>query len=183
MRNAQSEILKFWFEETKSAQWFQKNPDFDAEIIARFESDYNLASQGMYDGWMNSDKGCLALIILLDQFPRNMFRDTSQMFATDHKALTIAKHAVDKQFDQAMNLHEKVFTYLPFEHSEDIKDQEQSLKLFERTKNEDPTFYDYAIRHYDVIEKFGRFPHRNNILKRDNTQMEEDYLAQPNSGF
>ena len=183
MRDAKSEILKFWFEETKPAQWFQKNSDFDTDIRARFLADYTLAMEDIYDGWMESAKGCLALIILLDQFPRNMFRGSAKMFASDHKALVIAKHAVDKKFDTMMNVHEKVFLYLPFEHSEDMEDQMQSLALFEPTKDSDPTYYAYAKRHYDVIKKFGRFPHRNDVLERQNTKLESEYLAQPNSGF
>jgi len=183
MRDAKSEILKFWFEEIKPVQWFQKNQDFDNEIIARFEGDYNLAILDIYDGWVDTDKGCLALIILLDQFPRNMFRGTAQMFATDHKALSVAQHAIDKKFDTMMTLHEKVFCYLPFEHSEDIKDQKTSMALFDPTKTEDPTFHNYAVRHYDVIKKYGRFPHRNELLGRQNTKLEEEYLSQPDSGF
>ncbi len=183
MRDAKSEILQFWFEETKPAQWFQKNPDFDSEITARFEPDYNMAVVNIYDGWMDTGKGCLALIILLDQFPRNMFRDTPKMFATDHKALEVAKHVVEKKFDLMMTLHEKVFTYLPFEHSENLDDQKTSLNLFKPTKDDDTTFYNYAVRHYDVIKKFGRFPHRNAILERQNTKLEDEYLAQPDSGF
>ena len=183
MRDAKSDILHFWFEETKPAQWFQKNPDFDNEIIARFEPDYLLAVEGIYDAWLDNDKACLAYIILLDQFPRNMYRDTPRMFATDHMALKAAKHAVAKHYDKVMSLHEKVFLYLPYEHSEDMADQETSLKLFAPTKDDDPTFYNYARRHYDVIKKFGRFPHRNAILERQNTKLEEEYLAKPDSGF
>lgn len=183
MRDPKQEILKFWFDESKPVQWFQKNNEFDQEIQARFEPDYNLAIQDIYDGWMESAKGSLALIILLDQFPRNMFRDTAKMFASDHKALLVAKHAVEKRFDTMMQLREKVFLYLPYEHSEDLKDQEKSLELFKPTEEEDPTFYSYAKRHYDVIKKYGRFPHRNSILERQNTKLEEEYLSQPNSGF
>lgn len=183
MRDAQSEILKFWFEETKPAQWFQKNPDFDDEIEARFYGDYSLAMLNIYDGWADTAKGALALIILLDQFPRNMFRDTPQMFASDRKALNIANHVLDKKFDDLLSLNEKVFCYLPFEHSEDIADQETSLKLFKPTQDDDPTYYTYAKRHYDVIKKFGRFPHRNDVLGRQNTKLEEEYLAQDGSGF
>ncbi len=183
MRDPKSEILAFWFEETKPAQWFQKNPDFDRDIHARFSGDFTLAMEDIYDGWMDTPKGCLALIILLDQFPRNMFRDSPQMFSGDEKALAVANHAIEKKFDQVMSLHEKVFTYLPFEHSENLDDQETSLRLFESTKDEDPTFYNYAKRHYDVIKKFGRFPHRNPILERNSTKLEEEYLAQPDSGF
>jgi uncharacterized protein (DUF924 family) len=183
MRDTQSEILKFWFEETEPEQWFQKNSDFDAAIRNRFDNDYAMAMDGIYDGWMDTPKGCLALIILLDQFPRNMFRDRLQMFASDGKALSIAKHAVAKGFDKDMTLHEKVFTYLPFEHSENLDDQIKSLELFAPTRDENPLFYDYAKKHYDVIKKFGRFPHRNAILERQSTKLEEEYLAKPGSGF
>jgi len=183
MRDAKGEILKFWFEETKPAQWFQKNPDFDNDIRARFMGDYTMAMADIYDGWMDDAKGCLALIILLDQFPRNMFRGSPDMFASDNKALKIANHAVVKKFDTMMNINEKVFLYLPFEHSEDLNDQEVSLKLFEPTKDADPTYYTYAKRHYDVIKKFGRFPHRNEILDRQSTKLEQEYLARPDSGF
>ena len=183
MRNVREEILKFWFEETKPSQWFQKNPNFDEDIRARFESDYILATQDIYDGWMDSDKGCLALVILLDQFPRNMYRGRTQMFATDDKALNVAIHAVKKKFDQTLKTDEKVFLYLPFEHSEDLDMQEKSLELFKPLKDENPVYYDYAKRHYDVIKKFGRFPHRNEILERQSTKLEEEYLSRPDSGF
>ena len=183
MRDTKSEILKFWFEETEPAQWFQKNSDFDEEIRSRFEPDYTMAVNGIYDGWMTSDKGCLALIILLDQFPRNMYRDTPKMFATDHKALNVAKHAISKNFDQMLGIDEKAFLYLPLEHSEELDDQNTSVLLFEALKDDNPVYFDYAKRHFDVIKKFGRFPHRNAILERQNTKMEEEYLAQPGSGF
>ena len=182
MRDAKDEILKFWFEETKPAQWFQKNPDFDTEILARFEPDYNLAMEDIYDGWMEDEKGCLALCILLDQFPRNMFRDTPRMFSGDQKARAVSNHALEKNFDQLLNTDEKAFIYLPFEHSENIADQERSVKLFKPLKDDNPIYYDYAVRHYDVIKKFGRFPHRNTILERQSTKLEEEYLAK-HGGF
>ena len=107
------QILNFWFSEIKPAQWFQKNPDFDQDIEARFEQDYKLATQGIYDGWQDSSKGALALIILLDQFPRNMYRDTPKAFASDEKALEIARAAVTKKFDSMLSTQEKTFLYLP----------------------------------------------------------------------
>jgi uncharacterized protein (DUF924 family) len=183
MRDVKAEILKFWFEDTKPAQWFQKNPDFDHEITARFESDYVLASHNIYDGWMHDAKSSLALVILLDQFPRNMYRDTPRMYATDDKALKVAKHAIAKKYNTMMGINEKVFLYLPFEHSENLSDQEVSLALFKPTQSIDPTYYNYAKRHYEVIKKFGRFPHRNAILERQSTKLEEEYLSKPDSGF
>lgn len=177
------EILKFWFEETKAEKWFQKDPEFDRDITNRFEGDYMLASKDIYDGWMGSATGCLALIILLDQFPRNMYRGSAKMFATDHKALSVAKHAVEKEFDQMLNTDQKAFVYLPYEHSETISDQEKSLELFRAIREENPVYYDFAKKHYDVIRKYGRFPHRNLILNRPSTKLEEEYLAKPDSGF
>jgi len=183
MRNTQKEILTFWFEDTNPQQWFQKNTDFDEDIRARFESDYQLAIEDIYDGWMETAKGCLALILLLDQFPRNMYRDSPKMVASDHKALAVAKHAISKKFDTMLSTDEKAFMYLPYEHSEDIEDQDISVSLFQNLKDDNPIYYDYAVRHYDVIRKYGRFPHRNVILGRQNTKMEEDYLSDPQAGF
>lgn len=183
MRDTKSEILDFWFVETKPAQWFQKNSDFDNEIRNRFERDYQFAGQGIYDGWQDDPKGVLALCIILDQFPRNMYRDSPQAFATDGKALDVAKKAVKKQFDHLLTVDEKAFLYLPFEHSETMEDQEKSVALFSALKADNPVYYDYAVRHYDVIKKFGRFPHRNAALGRLNTKLEDEYLAQPGSGF
>jgi uncharacterized protein (DUF924 family) len=177
MRDVKTDILTFWFEETKPAQWFQKNPEFDAEIRARFDGDYTLAMQGIYDGWKSDPKSCLAYIILLDQFPRNMFRDSPQMFSGDAKALDAARAAVAKQYDITLSIDEKAFLYLPFEHSENLDDQEISLKLFKPLEKQNPVYYSYAKKHYDVIKKFGRFPHRNEILERQSTKLEEEYLA------
>ena len=183
MRDIKTEIINFWFSEINPAQWFQKNDDFDAEIRARFEPDYKLAAKGICDAWRDDPKGALALIIMLDQFPRNMYRDTPQAFATDHKALEVTKYAVSKQFDALLNTQEKTFLYLPLEHSENFDDQKHSVELFSAIKQDDPVVYNYAIRHFEVIEKFGRFPHRNAILGRESTDAEKEYLANPDSGF
>jgi len=183
MRDTKNDILKFWFEDSEPKQWFEKNDDFDQEITSRFMADYELAMNDIYNGWGDSADGCLALIILFDQFPRNMFRNTPRMFASDYKALEIANTVLDKKFDTDMDLHQKVFSYLPFEHSEDMADQQTSLKLFKNLQDVGVTYYDYAKQHHDVIKKFGRFPHRNKILGRHSTKLEEEYLAKPGSGF
>lgn len=183
MRDTKEEILHFWFEETSPAQWFQKNDIFDGQITDRFLVTYEMAANGLCDGWSVDPDGCLALCILLDQFPRNMFRNSGRAFATDNKALLIAKHTVSKGFDQILPPIQRRFIYLPYEHSEKLADQKKSVTFFEGMKEEDPVGYDYALRHYDVIERFGRFPHRNKILGRENTQEEEEYLAQPGTGF
>ncbi len=183
MSNTQEKILKFWFEETEPAQWFQVNHDFDAEITRRFSDIYEKAAHGHCDDWKDDACGCLALIIVLDQFPRNMFRGTPKAFATDGKALAIAKDALSRGFDRGLAPIRRRFLYLPFEHSEDPNDQRKSVELFAEMKDDDPLGYDYALRHLDVIESYGRFPHRNKILSRMNTPEEEEYLAQAGSGF
>ena len=183
MKDSRAAILTFWFEETKPVQWFQKNPDFDDLIRARFAGDYDLGSAGIYDSWMENEEGALALIILLDQFPRNMFRDSPRAFATDGRALIVAKHALDEHFDRLLEPAKRKFLYLPFEHAEDIEMQKRSVDLFASMKKDDPLSYDYALRHRDVIAKFGRFPQRNAALGRASTPEETAFLKTPSSGF
>ena len=183
MKNVQKDVLAFWFDESQPPQWFQINADFDAQITARFADDHDKAARGIFDDWKNDPEGCLALCLLLDQFPRNMFRGTARAFATDGKALVIAKYALAKGFDQILPPLKRRFLYLPFEHSETLSDQRKCASLFEKMKKDDPLGYDYALRHLKVIEQYGRFPHRNKILSRMSTPDEEEYLAQSGSGF
>lgn len=183
MRDSQQEILHFWFVESKPQQWFQRNEDFDSLIRDRFQQTYVMASTGLCDAWMKDADGCLALIVLLDQFPRNMYRGTSKAFQTDANARRIANHAISKGFDQVLNPVKRRFIYLPFEHSENLEDQKRSVELFSKMVEDDPLGHEYALRHYRVIEQFGRFPHRNAILGRPNTAQEEVYLAQTDAGF
>lgn len=183
MKDGQQEILNFWFTETQPQQWFQKNEEFDQKIKENFLEIYEMARKGLLDDWKKDADGCLALVILLDQFPRNMFRGSPQAFATDSQALLIAKHAVGKGFDQILEPVKRGFLYMPFQHSESMADQKRSVELFGKMKEDNPVGYQYAQRHYDVIDEYGRFPHRNKVLERENTPEEEDYLAQPNAGF
>lgn len=183
MRDIKQEILHFWFEETQPAQWFQKNIDFDALIRERFLSTYRLAADGVCDIWRDDSDGALALCVVLDQFPRNIFRGQPESFATDARALLVAKHAISRGFDQTQPPVRRRFLYLPFEHSESIADQQRSVALFQSMQVDDPLGYDYALRHMEVIERFGRFPHRNAILGRQNMPDEDEYLAQPGAGF
>lgn len=183
MKDFQQDILVFWFTETQPQQWFQVNKDFDQAIIDRFTETYDMGAQGEFDDWQNSADGALALCILLDQMPRNMFRGTQKAFATDGKALIVAKYAISKGLDQVLSSQKRRFLYLPFEHSENINDQRRCVELFEKMKEDDPLGYDYALRHLKVIEQYNRFPHRNKILGRENTPEEEEYLAQPGAGF
>ena len=187
-----NEILDFWFGKPDEAVygkprkvWFIKNLEFDKEVRSRFLQVYQKAAAGELDDWKESPQSCLALIVLLDQFPRHMFRGQPQAFATDSQALTYAKYAVAQGFDQEWLPIQRQFIYLPFEHSENLRDQHECIKLFS-TLNEYPecvSGVDYAHRHFQVIERFGRFPHRNDILGRDTTPEEADFLKQPGSSF
>ena len=186
------EILTFWFGEPDHPEygkprtvWFMKNPAFDEEIRNRFLSTYELAATNQLDFWQETPKSCLALIITLDQFPRNLFRGQPQAFATDEKALSLAKYAVEQGFDQQLLPIERGFIYLPFEHSENLADQYRCVELFQQL-TDDPdlqSMIDYAFRHLAIIQRFGRFPHRNQILNRPSTPEELEFLQQPNSSF
>ncbi|BAU14587.1 hypothetical protein LEP3755_51360 [Leptolyngbya sp. NIES-3755] len=182
-----TEVLSFWFGDTLEMRkvWFTKNSDFDEEVRSRFLPIYEQAASNQLDGWSDSPESCLALIIVLDQFPRNMFRGTPRSFATDPKALKIAKDAIAKQFDQQVPPVQRFFYYLPLEHSENLDDQNESVRLYEQFRDnpELKETYDYAIRHRVAIEQFGRFPHRNQILDRPSTPKEIEFLKQPGSSF
>ena len=183
MIDSQDHVLTFWFEETTPPQWFQVNPDFDTLIKERFLDIYEKGRAGILDDWRQDADGCLALCLVLDQFPRNMFRGTPQAFATDSKALVVSKYAVAKGFDQVLPPVKRRFLYLSYEHSENLNDQRKCVELFEKMKKDDPLGHEYALKHLKVVEQFGRFPHRNVILGRMNTPEEEAYLAQPGAGF
>ncbi|MEA5571438.1 DUF924 family protein [Calothrix sp. UHCC 0171] len=187
-----NEILDFWFGIPTEADygkprnvWFSKQAEFDSEIRSRFLVDYENAAQGLLNEWKNSPKSCLALILLLDQFPRNLFRDTPKAFATDWEALSTAKKAVARNFDRQLLPVQRWFIYLPFEHSENLADQHQAVKLFKSLSHhpDSASAITYAIRHMEVIEQFGRFPHRNSILGRTSTGAETEFLTQAGSVF
>ncbi len=187
-----SEILDFWFGTPDSSeyghsrsQWFTKNPEFDQQMRSLFLPHYQLASRRELDSWKDQPLSCLALIILLDQFPRNVFRGTPQSFTTDNLALQLADWAIAQGFDQQLLSVQRWFIYLPLEHDENLVNQERSVELFADFKDdpEGGNTYEYAIRHRDVIAKFGRFPHRNIILGRKSTPAEIELLQQPGSSF
>ena len=155
-------VLSYWFGLKPEQWWFDKG--LDAEIRDRFLDLWEEQRQRPADGFMTSPRGALAAVILFDQFPRNMFRGHAEQFATDHLALQIARAAVDKGFDDQLSKEEKMFLYMPFQHSEQIDDQRRSFALF--TALGDDYFLGFAQKHHDVIERCGRFPHRNAILGR-----------------
>jgi uncharacterized protein (DUF924 family) len=188
----QENILNFWFGTVDSPEygkyrqeWFTKNPDFDREVRERFFSVYQLASVGRLSSWESSPLGCLALLLVLDQFPRNMFRNTMASFATDQQALNLAKYAVSQGFDWQLLPVQRWFIYLPFEHSEHIEDQSVSVRLFSHLidDSDSKVAINSALFHEEIIKDFGRFPHRNKILGRVNTPEEEEFLRQHPSYF
>jgi len=182
----QAAVLSFWYGDppdyaSPRKAWFERDEAFDSAVTARFSGVHAAAARGDLDGMAASPLGALALAIVLDQFPRNMFRGQPAAFATDGKARTVADAALAQGFDRDMTVVQKLFLYLPFEHSEDLADQERCCALFAAAGNAD--FLDYAERHRDIIARFGRFPHRNRMLGRANTPEEEAFLAQPGSSF
>jgi len=172
-------VLRFWFE-AHPKDWFVKREAFDEEIRANFLPLYETAAAGQLAAWRASSRACLALVIVLDQFPRNMFRGTARAFATDAQAREAARHILGQGWNVTMTESERLFAYLPFEHSESIEDQDLSCELM---KDFDPKLRDYAERHRDIIKRFGRFPHRNGILGRQSTPAEIEFLKQAGSGF
>jgi uncharacterized protein (DUF924 family) len=182
-----TEILDFWFGVDAVAPrdfWFSKSERVDTEIRSRFGAAVEAALAGSLDGWAETQEGSLALILLLDQFTRNIFRGTPRSFAGDEAALGLAKRMVQSGVDRRFDVLRRWFIYLPFEHSERLDDQYESLRLFgELAQEGEPGPLEWARKHFDVIRRFGRFPHRNEILGRACTPAEEDFLLQPGSRF
>jgi uncharacterized protein (DUF924 family) len=167
-----SAVVEFW-RNAGPDRWFAKDEDFDRTFRERFLTWHEAAAAGEFDGWASSPAGSLALVLLLDQFPRNAFRGSARMYATDAKARTITAAAIDARQDHAVEEDLRVFLYLPFGHSEDLAEQERSLALNRRLG---PPNEEHAQRHRDIIMRFGRFPHRNAILGRETTPQEQRYL-------
>ena len=174
-------VLDFWFKETPPEQWFQKSLDFDRLVQQRFGPAVAAAAAGELDSWLESPRSSLAVVILLDQFSRNIYRDDPRAFASDSKAQAITKDLVEKGKDKELEPRERTFLYMPLMHSEDAADQELSVELFEALSNANSA--SFARRHRDIIARFGRFPHRNKILGRTSTPAEVEFLKQPGSSF
>jgi len=184
------EVLTFWFGEdatygSSRKVWFTKDAAFDADIRQRFFPLYEEAAAARLAAWKARPAECLALVIVLDQFPRNMFRGTARAFAADAVALEAARHAVAQGFGADMSPVERLFLYLPFEHSESLDDQWRALALIAPLAAwpETADVYSYAVRHWEIIRRFGRFPHRNSALARASTPEEAEFLKTPGSGF
>ncbi|MGV0952220.1 MAG: DUF924 family protein [Azonexus sp.] len=190
---APADILAFWFGRPGEpgfgqprSEWFRKDVAFDDQIRSRFLNSVEAALAGRLAAWADDRQGALTLLILLDQFPRNLFRGEAKAFAGDLQARQLAETALDQGWGKGLSAVEKLFVYLPFEHSEALADQERSVALFTALAAEHAGcegFLDYAHRHHEVIARFGRFPHRNAALGRPSTPEETSYLAQPGSGF
>ncbi|MPZ08644.1 MAG: DUF924 family protein [Kiloniellaceae bacterium] len=180
--SALDDVLDFWFAAGREAQWFEASEAFDREVRRVLLSHFEAARLGKFADWRREPRGCLALCLLLDQVPRNAFRGTPRAFASDVLAREVTRHALKEGFDKALAGVERVFLYLPLEHSENLKDQQDSVALFAVIEG-GGEFLPYAERHRDVIARFGRFPHRNAILGRESTEDELEFLTQPNSSF
>jgi uncharacterized protein (DUF924 family) len=174
-----AEVLRFWFDEHPK-DWFVKNPAFDVEIHARFLALHEAAAAGQLSHWADEPRSCLALVIVFDQFPRNMFRGAARAFATDALARAAARVILERDWDKPMTQSEQLFAYLPFGHSESLADQDLSCELMKDFGEEQLR---YALRHREIVQRFGRFPHRNGVLGRESTAAEIEFLKQPGSGF
>lgn len=184
-------VLAFWFDPAHKAQWFQSDPAFDAQIREQFGDQVGAAAAGHLNHWATTPSGWLALLIVLDQFPRNIYRNDPRAWMHDLLAQQIVVSGLEEGFDRQLPPIERVFAYMPLEHAEDIGLQQRCVQLFEDLCDSVPPterdrytdFLDYARRHASVIARFGRFPHRNAVLGRETTTEEKAYLAEPGSGL
>jgi uncharacterized protein (DUF924 family) len=172
-RQSAEDVVAFWLA-AGSDRWFEHDEAFDAAIRERFAAVYEEAAAGLLSAWENSPDGALALVVVLDQFPRNMFRQSARSYATDPLAGAVARRAIARGFDRQIAMPGRTFFYLPFEHSEELADQERSVALIAETGDADSL--KWAELHADIIRRFGRFPHRNAVLGRATTPEEQAFL-------
>ena len=176
-----NDVLRFWFEDIEHVRWFKRDPNFDKELEQRFGGLLELASNDELEHWCDTPHGTLALIIVLDQFSRNMFRDSPLSFANDSLALALAQEAILLRADKELSSVQRSILYLPFMHSESLKIHEIAMLLYKENGIEANLAFE--IKHKEIIEKFGRYPHRNNILGRSSTKEEIEFLKQEGSSF
>jgi uncharacterized protein (DUF924 family) len=169
-------FLAYWFG-LQPEQWWKRDPAFDQALRERFGDLYRRLAAEVPESWLESPRGLLAAVMVLDQLPRNFFRDNPRAYGTDAKALALAKSAVARGIDQQLSADVRVFLYLPFEHSEQAADQARSVELY--TALGDANALDFAHKHKDIIDRFGRFPHRNKVLGRASTPEEIEFLKKP----
>jgi len=172
------DILQFWFAQESRSKWFNSTPEFDELIRQRFEKAWGQARAESFDHWVQEPDGALALVIVLDQFPLNMFRADARQYSTEAHARVIAGHAIDQGLDEKLDITQRAFLYLPFMHSESIEEQERSIELYQKAGLDDNLRF--AKHHRDVIKRFARFPHRNEVLGRQSTVEEIEYLKTAN---
>lgn len=178
---AATDVIQFWFEDIEPKQQFIKDLEFDEQLRAKFGGVHRLAAQGLLYAWREHPLDALAEIIVLDQFSRNMFRDTPAAFATDTLALVLAQEAIRKKFDKDLDNSKRSFLYMPFMHSESKEIHDIALFLFDQPGLENN--YNFEVKHKAIIDRFGRYPHRNEILGRESTKEELEFLSQPGSSF
>lgn len=174
-------ILEFWFKELTPKQWFAKSDELDNTIAKRFSDTLNAAAKGELWHWRQTPPGRLAEVIVLDQFSRNIHRGSPKAFGQDTIALVLAQEAVEKGADKSLDANEKAFLYMPYMHSESALIHEEAMRLFSQPGLENN--YMFEVRHKEIIDRFGRYPHRNKVLGRESTPEEEDFLKQPGSSF
>lgn len=170
-------VIEFWYSERMRQRWFSSTPELDAEIRSKYENIWLQAGKGELDDWKASPEGCLALVVVLDQFPLNMFRGEAVSFSTGQKAVACSKYCLSQGYDREIPRDRVAFLYMPLMHSENLADQDLAVKLFEQANL--PHNLHFARHHRELIKRFGRFPHRNPILGRDSSAEEVEYL---NSG-
>lgn len=175
MSESPQTIVEFWFSDAVRPLWFKSTAEFDYQLRERFEPLWHQAGAGNLDSWAESAEGALALVILLDQIPLNIYRGKARSFSTEAKAREIAERAIDKGWDTTLPDEQKAFLYMPFMHSETLAYQDQAVALYQAAGLEDNL--KFAQHHQDIIRRFGRFPHRNEMLGRNSTEAEEAYLA------
>jgi uncharacterized protein (DUF924 family) len=181
MENSHQDIFDFWFKELTKKQWFVADLKLDKAIKERFLQTHTRATEGKLESWRGNSLGRLAEILVLDQFSRNLFRGTPAAFASDLQALNLSKEAIKLGLDQELNSSEQAFLYMPYMHSEDLKAHEEAVKLFSIPGMEGNL--EFEIKHKVIIEKFGRYPHRNEVLGRTSTPEEIEFLNGPSSSF
>ncbi len=169
------ELLELWFDEASKPFWFRSTPEFDRQLAKRFGALWERGRSGTLADWQTSAEGCLALVILLDQIPLNIFRNQPLSFSTEQASREVAEYAIARGWDKQLDNTRRAFLYLPFMHSESKADQDRSVALFEAAGLNDNL--KWARHHRDIVHRFGRFPHRNEILGRESTRDELAYLA------
>ena len=180
--SALEEVLAFWFAPDHIAKWYVKETPFDEAVRRHLGRHHEAACRGVYDGWRELPRGCLALVVLLDQVPRNIYRDQARAFASDPQARAVTHLALARGYHHALVQRQRALLYMPLEHSETLSDQQLCCQLMAKI-SEEPKFLLSAEQHRDIVQRFGRFPHRNAALGRETTPEEAEFLREPNSSF